>query len=156
MYCSACGSAVAEYVSYCARCGTKAGGAKGENVVRPAELSLDSLVWAIVSLLIAGVGVIIGLMAVMKNVVGLHEGIIIIVTALSFLALLTAEGVLIRILLGAWRGGRETDDGVRPKGQTTKELGEAQPRALHEPVPSVTEHTTRTFEPTYSVRKSKS
>jgi hypothetical protein len=39
--------------------------------------------------------------------------------------------------------------------QVTKELDAAQPRALPEPVPSVTEHTTRTFEPLYSERKSK-
>lgn len=148
MYCSTCGAAVSQSLSYCSRCGAK---------LRSVEssLSLDSLIWAIVSLLIAGVGVIIGLMAVMKNVVGLHEGIIIIVTALSFLALLTAEGVLIRILLGAWRGDREANDAGWPKEQTTKELGEAQPRELPEPVSSVTEQTTRTFEPTYSGRKSK-
>lgn len=149
MYCSTCGSAVAQNLSYCSRCGAK---------LRSAEMSLtlDSLVWAIVSLLIAGVGVIIGLMAVMKNVVGLHEGIIVIVTALSFLALLTAEGVLIRILLGAWKGARGADDAAPPKEQKTRELEEAQPRALPDPVPSVTEQTTRTFEPTYGGRKSKS
>ena len=149
MYCSACGTAVSQNLSYCNRCGAK---------LRSAEvsLSLDSLVWALVSLLIAGVGVIIGLMAVMKNVVGLHEGIIIIVTALSFLALFAAEGVLIRMLLGAWRDARATGDAVRPNEQTTRELVGARPRELTEPVPSVTEHTTRTFEPTYSGRKSKS
>ena len=148
MYCSTCGSAVAQNLSYCSRCGAK---------LRSAEtsLTLDSLVWAIVSLLIAGVGVIIGLMAVMKNVVGLNEGIIVIVTALSFLALLTAEGVLIRILLGAWKGARGADEAAAPKGQKTRELEEAQPRALPEPVPSVTEQTTRTFEPTYGGRKPK-
>ncbi|HWS85940.1 MAG TPA: zinc ribbon domain-containing protein [Pyrinomonadaceae bacterium] len=149
MYCSTCGAAVAQSLSYCNRCGAK---------LRPAEasLSLDSLVWAVVSLLIAGVGVIIGLMAVMKNVVNFHEGIIIIVTALSFLALLTAEGVLLRMLLGGWKAARGADDAGPPKGQVTRELEEAQPRALPEPVPSVTEQTTRTFEPAYSRRKSES
>jgi len=34
----------------------------------------------------------------------------------------------------------------------TKELGAAGPRAFPEPVPSVTEHTTRTFEPTHAER----
>jgi hypothetical protein len=141
--------AVAENLSYCNRCGAKLRSAE-------ASLTLDSLVWAIVSLLIAGVGVIIGLMAVMKNVVNFHEGIIIAVTALSFLALLTAEGVLIRMLLGAWRGDRAAAEAVPPKEQKTRELIEAQPRELPEPPPSVTEGTTRAFEPAYSRRKSKS
>jgi hypothetical protein len=149
MYCSSCGSAVSQSLTYCSRCGAKLRSAE-------ASLTLDSLVWAIVSLLVAGVGVIIGLMAVMKNVVGLHEGIIVVITALSFLALLTAEGVLIRILLGAWKGVREADDAAGRKEQTTRELVEAQPRELPEPVPSVTEHTTRTFEPAYGERKSRS
>lgn len=147
MYCSACGSAVSQNPAYCNRCGAKLRSAEG-------ALTLDSLVWAIVSLLIAGVGVIIGLMAVMKNVVGFNEGVILLVTALSFLALLTAEGVLIRILLGTWKGGREADGAAWPQEQKTQELGEARPRELPEPVPSVTEEPTRTFEPVYSERKS--
>ena len=149
MYCSTCGSAVAQNLSYCSRCGAKLRSAE-------APLSLDSLVWAVVSLLVAGVGVIIGLMAVMKNVVGFHEGIIIVVTALSFLALLTAEGVLLRMLLGGWKHAREAYDLVPPKEQKTRGLTEARPGELPEPVPSVTEQTTRTFEPAYSRRKSES
>jgi hypothetical protein len=39
------------------------------------------------------------------------------------------------------------------KEAATKELDAAQARALPEPVPSVTEHTTRSFEPIYSKRK---
>jgi hypothetical protein len=36
--------------------------------------------------------------------------------------------------------------------QTTKELDAAQVRVLPEPMPSVTEHTTRTFEPSFIER----
>lgn len=35
MYCSACGAAVAQSLSYCNRGGAKAGGAKGGGFVRP-------------------------------------------------------------------------------------------------------------------------
>ena len=41
------------------------------------------------------------------------------------------------------------------KGQATRELDAAQARVLPEPVPSVTEHTTRAFEPIYNERTSK-
>jgi hypothetical protein len=39
------------------------------------------------------------------------------------------------------------------KERDTKELTPAQARMLSEPIPSVTEHTTRSFEPIYSERK---
>jgi hypothetical protein len=156
MYCSACGSAVAQSLSYCNRCGAKAGGAKGEGLVRPSELSLDSLVWATVSLFIAGLGVIIGLMAVMKEVVRFDPAVILGITALSFVLLLTVEAVLVRLLLSGWRRAKEAGAAGRPTEElTTRELGEARARVLPEPVPSVTEHTTRTFEPIYRERKSR-
>jgi len=44
---------------------------------------------------------------------------------------------------------------VLSKDQTTNELDTAQARLLPEAVPSVTEHTTRTFKPIYSERESK-
>ena len=67
--------------------------------------------------------------------------------------MLVVEGVFIWQLLGRKRGNEEAADTVL-KEQTTKELREAQARALPEPMPSVTEHTTRAFEPIYSERKS--
>ena len=156
MYCSACGSVVAQGVSFCNRCGAKAGGARDVGDDDARGLSLDSLVWAVVSLFVAGLGVIIGLMAVMKEVVGFDLSVVLAVTALSFLVLLSIEGVLVGLLLGARRRARRADGAAaRPQEQTTKELEGARAPALPEPLPSVTEHTTRIFEPSYGERKSK-
>jgi uncharacterized paraquat-inducible protein A len=155
MYCSTCGSVVAQHVSYCNRCGAKTGGVRDEAQDSAGGLSLDSLIWAIVSLFIAGLGVIIGLMVVMKEVVGFDLSIVLAVTGLSFLLLVAVEVVLTGMLLSgrkrAWRAG----DSARTQEQTTRELEGARAHALPEPVPSVTEQTTRTFEPLYSERKSK-
>jgi hypothetical protein len=155
MYCSACGSVVAQNVTYCNRCGAKAGGARDEGGGPAGGLSLDSLVWAIVSLFVAGLGVIIGLMAVMKEVVGFDLPIVLAVTALSFLLLLSVQVVLVGLLLSARRRAARAADDARQQEQTTRELGGARAHALPEPVPSVTEQTTRTFEPVYSERKAK-
>jgi len=46
-----------------------------------------------------------------------------------------------------------TGDAKQIKEKTTRELVEAQVRMLQEPVPSVTEHTTRAFDSIYSERK---
>jgi uncharacterized paraquat-inducible protein A len=154
MYCSSCGATVAQGVSYCNRCGAKIIGATDESSNKPSELFPESLVWAIVSVFIVGLGAIIGLMAVMKEVVGFNLSIILAVTVVSFLLMLAVEGVLIWLLLNRKKGAREAGDTERLKEQTTKELGAAQPRALPEPVPSVTEHATRAFEPSYRERES--
>ena len=41
------------------------------------------------------------------------------------------------------------------KDQTTKELDRGEERLLAEPVPSITDHTTRTLEPVFRERDSK-
>jgi hypothetical protein len=69
--------------------------------------------------------------------------------------MLLLEGVLLRLLFGRRRGAEAAGDTALSKGQATKELDTAQARSLPEPVPSVTEHTTRTFEPIYHERTSK-
>lgn len=100
-----------------------------------------------------GLGCLIGLMAVMKDY-GFDKGVIIGVTLLIFLLMLAVEGVFIRLLTRDMRGAKEMSDTRRLKGKATQELGvAAQARALREPVPGVTEHTTRTFEPIYVDRK---
>ena len=89
------------------------------------------------------------------RMVGLNVGQILAFTILSFLMMLLVEGVFIWQLLRRKRGAEETGDPALTKKQATKELDVAHARVLPEPMPSVTEHTTRAFEPIYSERKSK-
>jgi len=57
-------------------------------------------------------------------------------------------------LLGRNRGAKEVNDTRHLREQTTNELTAAPQQLLPTPVASVTEHTTRAFEPIYSERKS--
>lgn len=155
MYCSACGVAVAQGLSYCNYCGARSSEAKGDNVIKSSEVKPEYLVSAIVVVFCFGLLAIKGLMAVMKTVLDLNVGQILAFTLLSFLIMLLIEGVFIWLLLRRHRGAEETGDTALSKGHVTKELNAAQARALPEPVPSVTEHTTRTLESIYSERKSK-
>jgi|SRR5262245_30539524 len=147
MYCSSCGSAVKPTLSYCNHCGAKLRGAKGDSVTRSAEVSPETLVPAIVALFVLGLGAIIGLMVVMKEVFAFNPGVILACTLLSFLLMLVVEGVFIWMLLSRRRGAQEVGDAERLRDQAAKELGAAPGRALPEPEPSVTEHTTRALEP---------
>ena len=155
MYCSSCGMAVAQGLSYCKHCGAKLNGAKGDNVTKSSEVKPELLVSAMVGLFIFGLLAIGVLMGVMKETVGFDIRILFAVTVFSLMLLLGVEGVLISLLLKSKRGAKAVGDTERLKGQTTQELGEAQARVFPVPVPSVTEHTTRAFEPIHNERKSK-
>jgi hypothetical protein len=155
MYCSSCGVAVAQGLSYCNYCGAQLSIAKGDSVIKSSEVKPELLVSAMVGGFILGLGAIAVLIGVMKQVVGFDLSIILTVTVFSFVLMLVIEGLLIWLLLNSRRGVKEFADAEPPKGQATKELDAAQARVLPEHVPSVTEHTTRAFEPIYSERKSK-
>jgi hypothetical protein len=156
MFCSSCGGTVAKGLSYCKYCGAKLNGEKGDSVVKTTELRADSLIIsAMVGLFVLGLLAITVLAGVMKVVLELNVGQILGFMLLSFLMMLLLEGVLIRQLFRRKRSTVEAGDTVLPKGQTTKELDAAQARVLPEPLPSVTEHTTRTLEPVYKERASK-
>jgi divalent metal cation (Fe/Co/Zn/Cd) transporter len=130
-------------------------GLKDESTAKATEQFPESLIWAIVTVFIVGLGVTIGLMAVMKDLFNFSQGLIIAFSFLSFFLTFAVEGVLIWLLLQRKREAKEAGDNASIKDQTTKELDAAQARALPEPLPSVTEQTTRSFEPIYSERKSK-
>ena len=75
-------------------------------------------------------------------------GVVVRFTLLSFALLTATEGVFVWMLLrrtGAAKKSEAGDAGLSKK-HTTNELDAARARALPEPVPSVTEHTTRTLE----------
>jgi len=152
MYCSSCGVSVVQGLSYCNYCGAKLTGEKGDNAIKSSEVKPESLIWAMVAVLVFGFVAIVFLLMSMK-MVGLNVGQILAFTILSFLIMLLVEGVFIWKLLRRRRGAEETGDTALLKEQAPKELDAAQARVLREAMPSVTEHTTRAFEPIYSERK---
>jgi hypothetical protein len=154
MYCSTCGVAVTQGLTYCNYCGAKLTGEKSDNAIKSSEVRPESLLWGMVAVLVFGFVAIVFLMMAMK-MVGLNVGQILAFTILSFLIMLLVEGMFIWQLLLRKRGAKETGDTALSKGHATKELDVAQARMLPEPMPSVTEHTTRAFDPIYSERKSK-
>ena len=152
MYCSTCGGAVAPSLSYCNHCGARLSGPGADAEHKPAELFPDSLVWAIVSVFVVGLGGTIGLMAVMKDARTFDPGLIIGLSLLSFVAMLAVEGVLVYLLLSRRSGAKEAGEKSKLKASPVRELESANERALPEPSLSVTDHTTRTLEPAHRDR----
>src|SRR5436190_8072974 len=153
MYCSSCSAVVPEGLSYCNNCGAKLRGEKGASPTKSSEVKPESLVWGMVAVLVFGFAAIVFLLMAMK-MVGLNVGQILAFMILSFLIMLLVEGVFIWQFVRRKPGAEGTGDTALAKGQAMKQLDAAQSRILPEPVPSVTEHTTRTLEPIYSERKS--
>jgi hypothetical protein len=158
MYCSTCGSDVIQGLSYCNRCGARTNGAAAEGEANKlSEASFNILVAGLMGLPIAGLGIIIGLMVVMKQELGFPDPPVMTMVFLSFLLLLIAEGGLIWLLLHHTRKPKKTAADVKLQESATKEfggarmreLGEAQTQDFATPLGSVTENTTRSFEPIY-------
>jgi hypothetical protein len=147
--------AVAQGLSYCNYCGAKLSGAKDDNLIKSPEVKPELLVSAMAGVFILGLIAITMLVGVMKVILQLEGGLILAFALLCFLIMLSLEGVFLRLLFRGRRGTEEAGDNVRFKGQATKELDAARAGLLPEPVPSVTEHTTRTFDPVYNQRTSK-
>jgi hypothetical protein len=155
MYCSSCGVVVTPGLSYCNYCGEKLSGAKSDSDIKSPEVRPGTLVGAMVFTFVFGLGAITILTGMMKAVLRLEVGLILAFTLLSFLIMLSLEGVFIRLLFSRKRGAEEARDTVQLKGQAARELDAAQGRALPEPMPSVTEHTTRAFDPIYTKQNKK-
>jgi hypothetical protein len=146
MYCSACGVAVAQGLTYCNYCGAKVSGT-GDNAGETPAVRPELLVSAMAGVFILGMVAITLLMGMMKSVLGLPVDRVLAVTLLPFLVMLALEGVFLRLLFRRKRGAKEVGETVLLKGQATKELDAAHARSLPEPMASVTEHTTRAFAP---------
>jgi len=144
MYCPSCGERVTPGLSYCKHCGAELTGS-GRNRWRGAGLPPALLVAAMVATFVFGIGVMAGLITVMKAC-GLNEGVINGFAVMSFLLMLTLEAIFTRLLLRSALGRREAD-GRGKTGRSTNELDAAPVRAFPEPVMSVSDHTTRTLEP---------
>src|SRR5712691_13197212 len=98
MYCSTCGVAVTPGLSYCNHCGEKLSGAKSDSPIKSREVRPESLVGAMVFTFVFGLGAITLLMGMMKAVLQFEAGQILAFALLSFLIMLSLEGVFIRLL----------------------------------------------------------
>ena len=152
MYCSSCGAAVKPGSIYCKGCGAEMN-ATDRDLTKLSPTFPESLVWGLVVVAVGGLAMMIGLMAVLKDVLGFDNELILLISLLGFLLLIGAEGVLIWMVLRFRRGAKERSAPAQPKGVVTNELGDAPARTLPEPQASVTEHTTRALETVISERQ---
>jgi hypothetical protein len=113
--------------------------------------AIDTLLWVIVGTTITLLGMALGALVLMKNG-AIDERLGMWFVVLTFVSLVVSEAVLVWRLLRLNRSAEETGRASKLNDPSARELDPLTTRALHEPlepVASVTEQTTRVFEPAH-------
>jgi hypothetical protein len=150
MYCPSCGARLAQALTYCNKCGANLSTLKVDRETGKTETTSDTLLWVIVGTTISLLGMSLGALVLMKNG-AIHQGLGIAFVILSFVALVLVDGVLLWRLLHLNKAAA-TWPPARLKDLSTEELEPASartPNELARPAPSISEQTTRSFEPSF-------
>ena len=134
MYCSSCGAAVPQGLSYCNRCGVEL------NTKDSLQPQRAHLIAAIVFVTVGGLGVLTGLSAVLMG--AFDHAQLLAVVFLGFLLILGLDLAFLWLLLDRKKGAKESE----LREIIRREVGDARTHALPEPAFSVTENTTRTLD----------
>lgn len=142
MYCSACGTPLAPGLSYCNRCGMSL---KEHTQSKPN--SVAAYLTAITITAVAGLGLMLGGAIALKNGAQFHEDLIGIFMFMIFSIVGIVEILLCRQLSRLTSNSEKRQIATPPQpAAMPAEFRAPQPRTLPEPIPSVTENTTRTLE----------
>jgi hypothetical protein len=153
MYCHACGIALTQPTKYCNRCGAQLG---ATDVVRKEktadEKRLDSYVDGLFWISVFGIAFIIGGAILLKKT-QFTDLVILIYAVLSSTVFLINFGLNLFGALSLMRRTKEGKLTMQP-GHETAELNPARPEMFLTPAHSVTENTTRSFEPVQGIKRS--
>lgn len=149
MYCQTCGGRLAQALSYCNHCGANLSTLKVQSPAGTAGTEIDTLLWVIVGTTITLLGMALGALVLINNG-AINERLGMAFVILTFVTLVVSDGVLVWRLLRLNRGAEEIRAVPQLNDLSNEERDPLTARALYEPlepVSSVTEQTTRAFEP---------
>ena len=147
MYCPTCGNEITVELKYCNRCGANLTlpATSAPMVLAPVKLTVPTIVLGIT--ILGGLGMIFGAATEFARR-DLHPAAIVWMVLFSAAMLFGCVGLMIRFLTKMMTLGRELPPPQpRPAFTDRPSVPHLPPRM--EPVPSVTENTTRTFTPVY-------
>ena len=152
MYCQACGVAITHSMRYCNRCGTALVTPLEATEIKKSEKRLDDYLDGLFWITVFGVALTVGGMVALKKLL-FSDGFIIAFLVLSSSAFLINLALSLWVIYGIVKRSKATRVLVESTIPDTSELEpkQADPGALP-PVSSVTENTTRSFEPIYNKR----
>lgn len=154
MYCHACGIALTQPTKYCNRCGVQLlPTEEGLKAQAALEKRLDSYLDGVFWVSVFGLGFIVGGAVLLKKV-GFSDVVI-----LTY-AVLSSTVFLINLALNLWnsvrllRGAKERNALIQQAAPETAGLNRGRPEMFLKPAGSVTENTTRSFEPVQGLNRS--
>lgn len=154
MYCQTCGSALAHQTKYCNRCGTQLAPAGEKSLDKtPAEKRLDEYLDGLFWISVFGLGFIIGGAVLLKKT-NFSDLVLIGYIVLSTIIFLINFGFSLWGALSLMRSSKEGKLTMQP-GHETRELNPPTVASVMMPATSVTENTTRSFEPIFSRKGAK-
>ena len=139
MYCVNCGTQLVQGLSYCNRCGSSLRERSESNTA-----AISAFLTAITLLGIVGLGIMIGGPLVLRRGANLSQELIGVFMLFTFLIVGITEFMLVRNLSKI--SGKKEDKLRSLPPPVHQDLRLPQASSLGEPVPSVTENTTRTLE----------
>lgn len=147
MYCQYCGNEVSAELKYCNRCGANLlqSFSNPASMMAPPKLTAPALIVGLT--IIGGLGVIFGGASEFARD-GLHPAAITWIVLFSMATLFGCTALLIRFWTKLVLMQRQTPTQIETK-RVPQSFVPPQLTPRLEPVPSVTEHTTRTFAPAY-------
>ncbi len=141
MYCSACATPVAPGLSYCNRCGMSL---KTRSESKTGAIA--AFLTAITLIGIIGMGIMLGGALTLKKEANLGEDVVGLFMIFTFVIVVLTEFFLVRQLSKLSSAGDKKADIIPQHHVLPNELPAAKQRTLAEPIPSVTENTTRTLD----------
>ncbi|HEY0725538.1 MAG TPA: hypothetical protein VGD41_16380 [Pyrinomonadaceae bacterium] len=149
MYCPTCGNEITVELKDCNRCGANLSlpAATSPVMLAPVRLTVPSIVMGIT--ILGGLGVIFGAATEFARQ-GLHPAAIVWMVLFSAATLFGCMGLMIRFFTKMLSMNREISPSQVPRSivNDRQPVHHLPPQRM-EPVPSVTENTTRTFSPIY-------
>jgi hypothetical protein len=139
MYCANCGTQLVQGLSYCNRCGVNL-----REKIEKNTAAITAFLIAITLLGLGGLGVMLAGALVMRKEAGLSQELIGVFMLFTFLIVSATELMLIRNLSKLTSSKEKEVRSLPPP--VPHDLRLPQHSTLGEPVPSVTENTTRTLE----------
>lgn len=146
MYCPACGNSVKKGLKFCNSCGVRLASVDDDKDGTPAKM-LDNILTTLFLVVMFGLGILVGLVAVLLGNGVPNEAVTIVVIA-YLAAVFGVCFMLLRqvpTLIDAKLGKRNSDHDVSQVGQL-RPITTAQLEEYREPAMSVTDHTTRALD----------
>ena len=140
MYCASCGTPLTQGLSYCNRCGANLREHKETKVG-----AISAFLTAITLIGVAGLGIMLGGALVLRKEAGLGQELVGVFMLFTFLIVARTEFMLVRNLSKLTSSSEQTKYLPAPQ-VAPQDLRLPQATPFGEPVPSVTDNTTRTLE----------